>query len=827
MHPVSPNSRIAPEASTQLARAIREARGVEVFAIGDVEENRIVSVTVTCRGTKEQVNALVDRPRAGQVVIHNHPSGNLQPSDADMQLAGIYGENGVGFVIIDSAAQRSNWVVEPYIPRRAPVDRTALEAFFLKGLPAAMEGHEPRPAQLEMAHRVADALDEGKPLVIEAGTGTGKSLAYLVPAALWSLANDSKVVISTYTRSLQVQLQQSDLPLLEQGGITVRTAILQGRNNYVCKRRLAILQSDHDPQDAELVHAIAGWSDTTDEGVRTDLPVRVDAALWDRVLSDSDLTRSTRCPHYATCHYYQARRRAAAAHLVVVNHALLMADRSVVDFAGRGILPRYARIIVDEGHHLADAATSVTSARLTARAVRRAALPLLDTKRSGALSRLADKLDTAGLSSLSREALERLVEHSGVAHDILQALATSVRHLLAQIANRALPPDGSPLRITEAVEQSQLWSLGLRPDVAHLATELRAACDSLDAVLQVLDDVDVPEAAVQPLLDVRRSRRRLGQHAEVVESFRLPPDDGVRWIEPARSHRGDPTAALCAAPIDVAPTLKQIVWDPVPGTVATSATLSVAGSFSWWSRIHGLREPQTSLIPSPFDYAEQALLGLPRDLPPPDSPGYTERMSAVIAQAIEVSDGGAFVLCTSFQAVQTFARALRTSAPRRVVFAQGEAGRAILLNRFRDNPRSVLVGVDSFWEGVSVRGRGLRLVLIPRLPFRVPTDPLRQARHEREASMGRDPFLTTSLPEAVIKLRQGFGRLIRSRTDHGAVLILDRRLHDRRYGRVILKALPPARRVTGPWRRVLEALTQQFSQAHPAHAVEPPPASAD
>jgi ATP-dependent DNA helicase DinG len=732
-----------------------------------------------------------------------------------MQLAHIYGENGVGFVIVDSEAKRSNWVVEPHKVRAAPVDDDALEAFFTDGLARVLPNWEPRPQQLEMARKTARALEDNRPLVIEAGTGTGKSLAYLVPAALWAKANKAKVAISTYTRALQTQLLTSDLPLLRAGGLEVSYAVLQGRNNYACRRRLALADQEDQGEPVDVrydLDSMINWAKAAADGNRADLPFTVEPALWERVHSDSQLTLSVRCPHYSECFYYKARRTAAASDLIVVNHALWLADRVLTSQLGRGILPKVARVVLDEAHHLEDAATGAGSNRLTALAVRRAILPLLDARRrKGALHRMmvGPGSPKGPLSADARAALEKRVT---IAHSTLEPLASTVQHLAQQIADNGLTQDGQAQRITNSFEQTAAWNDSVAPDVRHLAHELTRATEDLDAITKIFDDVKLDERHSQPMLDVRRAHARLTDHATIARAFLEPTEGRVRWIEPTGKRRKDMGAAVCAAPIDVGPMLHRILWEPLPGTISTSATLSVANRFIYWQKRHGLTEAETSLIPSPFDHSTQAVLGLPRDLPIPDHPDWMPTIEKTVIEAIEISDGGAFVLCTSYAMVRRLSQALSQANPHRPILTQGGYGRHRLLERFRDNERAVLVGTDSFWEGVSVRGRGLRLVVIPRLPFRVPTDPLRQARHEEARAKGRDPFMAYSLPEAVIKLRQGYGRLIRSSTDRGAVLLLDRRIHERRYGQVMLRSLPPARRVVGPWRRVAQALRDLYSE---------------
>lgn len=798
--------RFTASAAARLRDAIREAGGNEVFAIGDLDDRkRVADLTVTCRGQVDRVTALVDRPSAGQAVIHNHPSGDLTPSDADLHLASLYGEDGVGVVIVDSLVTRDRWVVEPHRPVEEPVDDAALEAFFTGGLPRALPHFEPRPQQLEMARSVAAALSDAHHLAVEAGTGTGKSLAYLAPAALWALANRSKVVVSTFTKALQSQLQRSDLPLLHKGGISVRTAVLLGRNNYVCKRRLGLADEEdraNHPSDRADLDALLDWEQSTTEGTRADVPLQLDAALWERVQSDSDLSLRVRCPHYETCHYYRARRTAAAAHVVVVNHALMLADLKVRADAGRGLLPQYGRAIVDEAHHLEDAATGAAEQRLSALMVRRAVLPLLDgRRRRGAITRLCDTR-RGPASRLGVDEQQQAELLGTIAATAATVLADDVRTTLDVAAT--LTQGRDPVRITPAVERDERWRLDAAPAIRHAAALIESANEALDALASAFDDVELPDALRQPLLDLRRGHRRLTTQAVTARAFLTADPASCRSLTPAQGRR---PAAIAIAPIDVGPTLQRVLWGALDSVVATSATLTVAGQFGHWRGRAGMEAGETQTWPSPFDHARQAMLALPRDLPPPNEQGFLGRTSEVLVDAIRASDGGCFVLCTSHAAVQHYARALREALgggwP---LLVQGTVGRGLLLQRFRDNPRAILVGTDSFWEGVSVRGRGLRLVAIPRLPFRVPTEPLKQARHEQIAARGGNPFRQYALPEAVLRLRQGYGRLIRSHTDRGVVLILDRRLHDRSYGQIMLRSLPPARRVKGPWRRVLQEL---------------------
>lgn len=796
--------RFTLEAAAALRQEIRDAGAdgaVEVFAVGEVDRGKprkVTAVEVHARGTSDAVLALRTRPRSGQVVIHNHPSGDLRPSPADTHLAGNFGEDGVGFVIVDSEVKRCNWVVEPVQRDLEPVDPAEVRRFFEEELPLALSGWEPRPAQADMAERIGAALGaaEGETLIVEAGTGTGKSLAYLVPAALWAMHNDTKVVVSTFTRGLQAQIMGDDLPLVHKVfGNRLRSAVLKGRSNYLCRRKLE--SAEVQPDEVESLRRVVEWAQTSKTGDRGEI-ASLEEGVWEEVESDSEHTLRARCPHFNTCFYYNARREAAGAHVIVVNHALLLADLTLkARNNGNGILPAFDRIILDEAHHLEGAATSVSEQRLSELAIRRAVARLIPRPgrgRQGAISRLSSR-------SQALQATE------GQALDALRGVLDCAR-LSFYAFGRVEPlprsfPDPFP----------ELHYL------TDLAEELQRACGRLGAIEAEVAAADEQSpmstsdpGAVQPFKELQRSRRRLQEQADIARSLVSADADWCRYI--ATGRRG--AISVVRAPVDVAPFLRQHLGPDPEGkraSVLTSATLTVQGRFDHFMERTGMEGAEVANFPGPFDYERQALLLLPRDLPPPNDAGWLERVAEIVAEAIEATQGGAFVLCTSHDTVQRLATAVRARIGGALpILEQPASGAGRVLDQFRQDRQSVLFATDSFWEGVSVRGEGLRMVIIPRLPFRPPTEPVAEARYARLQARGIDPFYGFSLPQAVIKLRQGFGRLIRSTTDRGVVLILDRRLHDQRYGRVFLASLPPARRYTGPWRAALGQLRGFFGE---------------
>ena len=367
---------LTPRARHDLAAAIDEAQGNEVFFVGrPANVGRIDEVEVFCRGNASSVPALLQVGRPGEVVIHNHPSGRLTPSEPDIALASHYGQEGVGFMIINNAADGVYVVVEPLRDTHKPVEKADVVEFLSgpKGLPDHLDGYEARPGQLAMAEAVTKAQNEERVLVVEAGTGTGKSLAYLVPSAIRALQNEERVAIATRTRHLQGQLMDKDVPILRRLWPDLKVAMLKGRGNYLCRRklgdRLAVLGNagSDEPDESQFLRDIAAWAATTTEGDRDDLPFVPDFRFWEGVASNSEHTRRARCPHFEECFYYRSRREAAGAHLLLVNHHLLLADRALRIEGVSGLLPRYEHIVLDEAHHLEDVATDFAGRSVSGR----------------------------------------------------------------------------------------------------------------------------------------------------------------------------------------------------------------------------------------------------------------------------------------------------------------------------------------------------------------------------------------------------------------------------------------------------------------------------
>lgn len=640
-----------------------------------------------------------------------------------------------------------------------------------EGLVAArLEHYETRDEQLDMAAVVDHALQHQHHLVVEAGTGVGKSFAYLVPAILAATRDDDdverehRIVVSTHTISLQEQLISKDLPLLNAVIPREFTAVLvKGRGNYISLRRLAVADqrsANMFGNDNELdeLRRIVQWSKTTSDGSLSDLPFRPSATVWDEVVSDSNNCMGSKCPHHKSCFYFRARRRVDNAQILVVNHALYFSDlalrRSEVS-----ILPDHDAVIFDEAHTLEAVAADHLGVGVTSGQV------------EFALNRLYNDRTNKGL-----------LVHFGLTEAQQEVLACHYRSddWFDQLDewHQQHPDLNGRVRVPDTFENQ------LSPALNKLAKTIRTAAQ------QVGDP-----AGRQDLTAIHN---RLLVLADAVNQWsRQQVPKAVYWVQVSSRRRGRRHVALAAAPIDIGPVLREELFDRIETAILTSATLAVGRppSFQFFRSRIGLTRSDEMRLGSPFDFRSQARLVLVHGMPDPNErrEEYERQCARMIRRYVEQTEGRAFVLFTSYALMRQMASQLTTWLVQQnlALYSQSEGmPRSLMLERFKENPRAVLFGTDSFWQGVDVPGDALQNVIITKLPFSVPDQPLIQARLEAIREAGRNPFVEYQVPEAVIKLRQGFGRLIRTRRDQGMVVILDPRVRTRPYGRTFLESLP-------------------------------------
>lgn len=643
--------------------------------------------------------------------------------------------------------------------------RSAQELLGPEGPFAAKFGaYEHRASQLEMAEAVERTLREERVLLCEAGTGTGKTLAYLVPVLL----SNKRVVISTATKALQEQIAYKDLPLIARTlDLAPRVAVMKGLTNYVCRRRLAEFQMSEEaarPRYASALRVLNQWVGETETGETAELAgLSEDDPIWPQVTSSTDTRIGAGCAYHDECFVTRMRREAESAQLLIVNHHLFFADLALRGPHPASVLPDYDAVVFDEAHQIEDVAGLFFGSRVS-------------------------RLKTSRLAAELARVIGAVVPSSNAPQQLQQASDRFWEVVLRQ------HQDGGP----RATVEPDAWRGPLQQ--AYFAIDV-----ALEGVLGVLRSIEpsgdeLAAARVRPAvleLLVRRTQTLRDQLASVV-------DGGagmVTWLELS-------PPALSSTPVDLAPVLSDRVFASIPAVVLTSATLTTgdatpsgpgsdaATPFHYFRRRFGVSDEvgaEELAVGSPFDFHRQAVLYTPNDLPPARSPAFVEKAADRVRELVAITGGGAFVLTTSHASMQRLYQLLKTRLPRQTVFVQGQAPKQALVAAFRASGDAVLVATQSFWEGVDVPGRALRLVVLEKLPFAVPTDPVVRARSLAIERSGGNPFMELFVPGAAIALKQGFGRLIRTRRDYGVVALLDERVHTKGYAKRLLRALPPVR----------------------------------
>ncbi len=683
--------------------------------------------------------------------------------------------------------------------------------------------YEHRESQMTMAEAVAEALLREEHLMVEAGTGTGKSLAYLVPAALWALRHDEPVVIATFSKVLQDQLLYKDIPLLRQllDAPGLRATVLKGRGNYLCPRRLEdqMRQNPKDEDEFRILGRVLVWLWQGGNGERDDFTLQGrDEWAWRQINAEDEGCTAKTCIQRmgGMCPFYRARRAAQEAHLVIINHALLMADA----IGGYRVLPEFSRLVLDEAHHLERAATEALTQAFSA-STWRGWLRELGHRQKGLLGRIVYLFQREAEPEYAAQ-VNRLVSRAVDAAFHFQEELKSLESLFDTYLDEAHPHRAQyryalRIRMTPAIYRQPWWEqvqrewLRIRQHLEALHTRLEHLTDYLTRALRDVEDEEIRST----LEDLHGRLLTLDQEAMAIRDHlqaffiegEVRHDFEVHWLEwdPKRK-----TIRWIRAPRRVDHLLQDYLWNKKGAVILTSATLTVARSFRFLQERLGLYQARTLLLPSPFNYEEQALVYVVRDIPRPNAREYVDILSQALVPLAQAAQGRMLVLFTSYAQMDAVARRVRPSLEAAGIrLLLQEEGRSVssLVQAFRSSGPAVLFGTRSLWEGIDIPGQDLSVLVLTKLPFGVPDDPIHAAR----AEMYRDPFTEYSLPDAVLAFRQGFGRLIRTRTDRGLVVVFDSRLLHRGYGRTFLASLPPCRVYQGSW-QALERIVEEWLQ---------------
>ena len=681
---------------------------------------------------------------------------------------------------------------------------------------------EQRPEQIEMLRSVTRALSEGQHLMVEAGTGVGKSFAYLIPSALWAMQNELRVVISTNTINLQDQLINKDIPDLQEAlNIDLFATVLKGRGNYLCPRRMENLRKRgaETPEEMRVLAKILVWLHQGGSGDRVDINLNgpLERAAWARMSASDDGCTTDNCVKHTggACPFYRARQAAQSAHLIIVNHALLLADVAT----GNRVLPEYDYLIIDEGHHLESASTNALSFRATQmdfiRLLREVGSYRTGSSQlSGILGRLLSLLHdsvTPSEYAAFNHLVERASDHAFQLESLMRGFFETIDHFLfEQREGQPVGPYAQQVRILSGTRAQPAWlEVEVSWEDAHKSAI--ALLGKLEQIAQAM--VDLSEAGFGDISlleetyhDVTNIYKRLKEMIESVESLVFDPQpDGIYWAEIRSGGRG---ITLQAAPLHIGPLVQKHLWHEKISIILTSATLTTAGEFDYLRGRLYAEDADELALGSPFDFENSTLLYIPNNIPEPsDRNGHQRAVESSLIHLCKTTGGRTLVLFTSYAQLQRTSQAIAPAMADEgiIIFEQGEGASAhSLLESFRDAERAVLLGTRAFWEGVDIPGDDLSVLVIVKLPFAVPSDPIVASRSETFES----PFYQYNVPEAILEFRQGFGRLIRTESDRGVAVILDRRVLTKSYGRMFLDSLPQCTQRVGP----LQDLAQEAAK---------------
>ena len=835
------DSVFSTNAISYMRKAIVDAYGNEVyFGINFNAYGILDYIEVMARGNKDSVPAIISLSLEFDAVIHNHPSGQLTPSRPDLAIASELGNNaGVGFYIVNNDVDEYYEVVKPIKAENIKTIDVpdTLYMFTENGtLSKLLKKYEYRQEQTELVEATIESFNNNKHLISEAGTGIGKSFAYLVPALLWLKENKTRIVISTNTINLQEQIISKDIPSII-GGIApnVKYALVKGRNNYVCIKKVKDALNDTDRLDFEeqikFFEDINNWLNITKDGSITDLGYRPQGELWEMVACDTDTCTHRKCEYLEDCYFYKMRKQLNAAQLLIVNHHILCADLSLyAETAGRySLLPRYTKVLIDEAHNFENSASSYFGDEGSKNGISKALFyisRIKKNKRLGIIESINNMINEKK-SLIEKHEYDEILDLINKAHDLTSRVRNVTEDKTKEFMNychkniQTKEGLGYKFRISPELVSTNHWKNdGLKPlrEMVLSMTSLVNICDKLYKKffdIAIEKDFDYEEIAQMANAYLERLKRQLVSLNAVID---YKKDEYIRWIETRLTKKGSLILNWHLTPVTVAKNLNDFLYSRFDTVAMYSATLTVSKSFNFFSNRLGFDYIEKNkkieiYLESPFNYEDNARLYIAADMPDVASDTFNDFTSKVLLDVCDITGGRAFILFTSFSSLMSVYENTAKKLKSKNINALAQTAsvhRHTLLDMFKSSSNNVLYGVDSFWEGVDVAGKNLEVVIIPKLPFAVPTDPISEGRYRYIEENGGNAFLDYALPFAVIKFKQGFGRLIRSKDDRGVVFVLDRRLYTKNYGIQFIQSLPNATLLRGSMKEIFKDMNNFF-----------------
>lgn len=826
---------------------IKSASGNEVFfGINFNQYFTLEHVEVIARGNENSAPAIITLALEYDAVIHNHPSGILTPSKEDLDVASSLGNNaGVGFYIINNAASEIYEVVKPIKAEQInPLDEADTLYMFADGglLSKTLSKYEYRQEQTELVEATIKAMNDNKHLISEAGTGIGKSLSYLVPAMLWLKNNKTRIVVSTNTINLQQQIISKDIPaIIEAVAPSVKYALVKGRYNYVCIRKVKDAIKDNSKQlfdnfeQEQFFNEINSWLESTKDGSITDLGHKPKGELWELVACDNDTCTHRKCEYLEGCYFYKMRKQLNASQLLIVNHHILCADLALYKESGGryNLLPRYSKVIIDEAHNFENSASSYFGAEGSKTSVVKTLNYISNHNRAGSkkygiVERIKEDIEKhkSVIESEDYEKVSELINKVHVEVSLLKDTLDDNSKKFFQYCKQSLTgniiTNSYKFRVSSSFVANEHWKSKGSFILGEIAFSINKTVTTIDLLLRTFYDIagdkgiDFEEIAQLANAYTERLRNAFSTLNTVID---FKKDESIRWIEAKISKKGHLFLSWHLTPVEIATELSENLYKRFDTVALYSATLTVQKSFSFFSKRLGfnLIEENKKLsicINSPFNYKDNSRLYIASDAIDSQSVEFNNYISKIVLKTADITGGRSFVLFTSFNSLKTvYDNTVDILKKKNInILAQiGNTHRHVLLDTFKSSDNNILFGVDSFWEGVDVSGRSLEVVIIPKLPFAVPTDPISEGRYEYIEENGGNAFVDYALPFAVIKFKQGFGRLIRSKDDRGVVIVLDKRLITKQYGRQFIESLPNTTLITASNDKILNDMDNFFS----------------